>query len=386
MPTVGPWCRSSERRRRARRGPGRGAGRGGRRRSRGRDRATAAVRRRVPGDLVVRRRRAAAHPPARTQGERTHGRHADRGRPAAGRGRRGRPGARRGGHGRRRARRARRARLAWSGVDGRRPGRRRDDRPQDPARRRVRRRPPGPRGPVRRRRSPASTASTAASVPDLHGGDQVAQLRASARRRRRAAPGVRARVPVARPAPAGRGGRPRHGRPRRLPQRQPRRRARRAARRPRLGARPPRRSARGPRLAVRARLALRGRAPGGRVRTVDELVGAYEAASGEVVDRAALHWWEVLGTLKWGVICVLQAFTHLSGMVRSVELAAIGRRVCEVEHDLLLVLPGGDEPRAAPAPAPRARAPTVAPWRPRCTMHRRRPSSSRPCASSSRTT
>jgi hypothetical protein len=47
----------------------------------------------------------------------------------------------------------------------------------------------------------------------------------------------------------------------------------------------------------------------------------------------------VLGTLKWGIICVMQASTHLTGVVRSVELAAIGRRVCEVEYDLLLVLP-----------------------------------------------
>ena len=77
---------------------------------------------------------------------------------------------------------------------------------------------------------------------------------------------------------------------------------------------------------------------------VDELVGAYEATAGTTVDRAALHWWEVLGTLKWGIICVLQASTHLTGVVRSVELAAIGRRVCEVEHDLLLLLPGADGP------------------------------------------
>ena len=35
-------------------------------------------------------------------------------------------------------------------------------------------------------------------------------------------------------------------------------------------------------------------------------------------------------------------------MIRSVELAAIGRRVCEVEHDLLLLLPEGDEPASAP--------------------------------------
>src|SRR5690606_5576954 len=63
--------------------------------------------------------------------------------------------------------------------------------------------------------------------------------------------------------------------------------------------------------------------------TVDELVGAYEATAGRTVDRDALHWWEVLGTLKWGIICMLQAATHLQGVVRSIELAAIGRRVCE---------------------------------------------------------
>jgi hypothetical protein len=38
-------------------------------------------------------------------------------------------------------------------------------------------------------------------------------------------------------------------------------------------------------------------------------------------------------------MCMVQAATHLSGTARSVELAAIGRRVCEVEHDLLLLLP-----------------------------------------------
>ncbi|HKY68899.1 MAG TPA: phosphotransferase, partial [Acidimicrobiales bacterium] len=83
---------------------------------------------------------------------------------------------------------------------------------------------------------------------------------------------------------------------------------------------------------------------------VDELVGAYEASSGEPVDRAALHWWEVLGTLKWGIICAVQANTHLTGVVRSVELAAIGRRVCEVEHDLLLLLPDGAPPDAGGVP------------------------------------
>jgi len=72
---------------------------------------------------------------------------------------------------------------------------------------------------------------------------------------------------------------------------------------------------------------------------VDDLVVAYEARAGVTVDRDALRWWETLGTLKWGVMCNMQANAHLSGMVRSVELAMIGRRVAEQEHDLLLLLP-----------------------------------------------
>ena len=72
---------------------------------------------------------------------------------------------------------------------------------------------------------------------------------------------------------------------------------------------------------------------------VDDLVVAYEGRAGVTVDRDALRWWETLGTLKWGVMCNMQANAHLSGMVRSVELAMIGRRVAEQEHDLLLLLP-----------------------------------------------
>lgn len=79
--------------------------------------------------------------------------------------------------------------------------------------------------------------------------------------------------------------------------------------------------------------------PVGGFGTRDELVSAYEEASHRVVDHAALRWWEVLGTLRWGVICIVQTTAHRTGASRSVELAAIGRRVCETEHDLLQLLP-----------------------------------------------
>jgi aminoglycoside phosphotransferase (APT) family kinase protein len=79
--------------------------------------------------------------------------------------------------------------------------------------------------------------------------------------------------------------------------------------------------------------------PVGGFGTIDQLIAAYEGAGGRPVDAGALHWWQVLGTLRWGIICIVQALTHTSGALRSVELAAIGRRVCEVEWDLLELLP-----------------------------------------------
>ncbi len=92
--------------------------------------------------------------------------------------------------------------------------------------------------------------------------------------------------------------------------------------------------------------------PAGGVATREVLVAAYEGASGTRVDLDALRWWEVLGTLKWGVMCVMQAWGHLSGASRSVELATIGRRVCENEWDLLGLLPGAPRPSVeAPAPS-----------------------------------
>lgn len=76
------------------------------------------------------------------------------------------------------------------------------------------------------------------------------------------------------------------------------------------------------------------------VGSYEQLISAYEAASGVAVDPDVVRWWEVLGTLKWGIMCIGQAGAHVSGVARSHELAAIGRRVCENEHDLFLALEG----------------------------------------------
>jgi aminoglycoside phosphotransferase (APT) family kinase protein len=87
----------------------------------------------------------------------------------------------------------------------------------------------------------------------------------------------------------------------------------------------------------------------------EDLLAAYAAAGGRRIEPDVLRWWEVLGTLKWGIICIVQAEAHLSGASRSVELATIGRRVCENEWDVLDLLPGG--PLPGPEPADGAPAP-----------------------------
>ena len=77
--------------------------------------------------------------------------------------------------------------------------------------------------------------------------------------------------------------------------------------------------------------------------SVEDLLRAYEHAAGTDLDRTAFRWWLVQATLRWGVICRFQAHRHLSGETPSVELATIGRRVCENEWDLLDLLDARDE-------------------------------------------
>jgi aminoglycoside phosphotransferase (APT) family kinase protein len=78
-----------------------------------------------------------------------------------------------------------------------------------------------------------------------------------------------------------------------------------------------------------------GEHPVGGFGSREELAAGYEAAGGGPVDLERVRFWEIVGTLKWGVICtmMLAAFRH--GGDRSVERAAIGRRASETEIDLL---------------------------------------------------
>jgi aminoglycoside phosphotransferase (APT) family kinase protein len=88
-------------------------------------------------------------------------------------------------------------------------------------------------------------------------------------------------------------------------------------------------------MCVRAWRFGNDRKPVGGLGTREDFFKAYEAASGVAVDPEAARFWEIFGNLRWGIITISQARTHMDGFVESVELASIGRRTAETELELL---------------------------------------------------
>ncbi len=67
----------------------------------------------------------------------------------------------------------------------------------------------------------------------------------------------------------------------------------------------------------------------------EDLAAGYEAAGGPPVELERVRFWEVVGSVKWGIICAMMLWSFRTGADRSVERAAIGRRASETEIDLL---------------------------------------------------
>lgn len=67
----------------------------------------------------------------------------------------------------------------------------------------------------------------------------------------------------------------------------------------------------------------------------ETFVRGYEEAGG-TFDLDRYRWWKVMGTLYWGAGLAQQAAAHLDGTVRDIVMAASGRRVSEIEWDLLM--------------------------------------------------
>ena len=76
---------------------------------------------------------------------------------------------------------------------------------------------------------------------------------------------------------------------------------------------------------------------------IEDLLEGYNSISKLKVDKEMVKCWQVFGTFRWGVICLIQAYAHLNGTTNSIEKAAIGRRVSETEIDIVdLLFLGGE--------------------------------------------
>jgi len=73
---------------------------------------------------------------------------------------------------------------------------------------------------------------------------------------------------------------------------------------------------------------------------------AYEVASGQQVEWDAVHWWEIMGNVRWAAGCACQGQRYLRGEVVDLELIAIARRAAEMEWEALRLIEQGPSRRA----------------------------------------
>ncbi len=69
----------------------------------------------------------------------------------------------------------------------------------------------------------------------------------------------------------------------------------------------------------------------------EPFIAGYQAAGGHF-DAGRFEWWKVEGTLRWAVGLAGQTMGFLEGRVPSIVMAASGRRVPELEWDLLMLI------------------------------------------------
>jgi len=72
----------------------------------------------------------------------------------------------------------------------------------------------------------------------------------------------------------------------------------------------------------------------------EDLFAGYEAISGAKVDPARVRFWEIVGTLRWGVICTMSGVLLRGEGPFTIERPMIARRASETELDLLNLLEG----------------------------------------------
>lgn len=81
-----------------------------------------------------------------------------------------------------------------------------------------------------------------------------------------------------------------------------------------------------------------GAKPVGGFGDYQDMLDGYEAAGGTPIALDRVLYWQMLGSLKWGVMCEGMYASYANGSDTSVERPMIGRRTSECEIDLMALL------------------------------------------------
>lgn len=81
-----------------------------------------------------------------------------------------------------------------------------------------------------------------------------------------------------------------------------------------------------------------GAKPVGGFGDYQDMLHGYEAAGGTPISLDRVLYWQMLGSLKWGVMCEGMYASYANGSDTSVERPMIGRRTSECEIDLMALL------------------------------------------------
>ena len=76
----------------------------------------------------------------------------------------------------------------------------------------------------------------------------------------------------------------------------------------------------------------------GGISELEPYLAHYNQLTKQNITLKTLHYWEIMGNVKWAVAALTQAKRHLDRLERSVELAVLGRLSAEMELELLYLL------------------------------------------------
>ena len=72
-----------------------------------------------------------------------------------------------------------------------------------------------------------------------------------------------------------------------------------------------------------------------------DLLAGYASAGGRPIELSRVRFWQMLGSMRWGIMCLTMYLSWVNGVEKSVERPMIGRRVSETEADLVVLLEQG---------------------------------------------